>query len=152
MSVTLKNIEQALASESMSHVKYIYFAEICREHGYDDIADLFDETASHEILHALGHLKVLIGNPTPEECLEIAINTENYESAHMYPQFEQIAGAEKDIAIENESKIDGDKNVLQTEHFKTQLAKAKTIFGALTKVEERHAKQFTDKLKELKND
>ncbi|HEX5637136.1 MAG TPA: rubrerythrin, partial [Gammaproteobacteria bacterium] len=31
--VTIKNLEAAFAGESMAHIKYLYFAKICREHG-----------------------------------------------------------------------------------------------------------------------
>ena len=32
-SVTIKNVEAAFAGESMAHIKYMYFAKICREQG-----------------------------------------------------------------------------------------------------------------------
>ena len=39
MSITLKNLESALAGESMAHIKYRYFAKIAREEGFEDIAN-----------------------------------------------------------------------------------------------------------------
>ena len=41
MSITLKNLESALAGESMAHIKYRYFAKIARDEGYEDIAKHF---------------------------------------------------------------------------------------------------------------
>ena len=38
MSITIKNLESALAGESQAHIKYRYFARIAREEGYEDIA------------------------------------------------------------------------------------------------------------------
>ena len=40
MSNTLKNLESALAGESMAHIKYKYFAKIAREEGHEDIQKL----------------------------------------------------------------------------------------------------------------
>jgi rubrerythrin len=41
MSVTLDNLESALAGESMAHIKYRYFAKIAREEGFEDVAKHF---------------------------------------------------------------------------------------------------------------
>jgi len=35
MSLTIKNLESALAGESMAHIKYRYFAKLAREAEYD---------------------------------------------------------------------------------------------------------------------
>jgi len=45
MSVTLKNLESALAGESMAHIKYRYFAKIAREEGFEEVAQHFEHTA-----------------------------------------------------------------------------------------------------------
>ena len=36
-SVTVRNIEAAFAGESMAHIKYLYFARVCRAHGDEDV-------------------------------------------------------------------------------------------------------------------
>ena len=64
MSVTVKNLESALAGESMAHIKYRYFAKIAREEGFEDVAKHFEHTADQEIKHAWGHLELLIGKPS----------------------------------------------------------------------------------------
>ena len=61
MSTTLKNLESALAGESMAHIKYRDFARIAREEGHEDIAQHFEHTADQELKHAWGHLELLIG-------------------------------------------------------------------------------------------
>jgi rubrerythrin len=38
MSTTIKNLESALAGESMAHTKYRYFAKLAREEGYPEVA------------------------------------------------------------------------------------------------------------------
>ena len=60
-SVTLANLEKALAGESMAHIKYRYFAKLARAEGFEDVAKHFEHTADQEILHAWGHLELLIG-------------------------------------------------------------------------------------------
>lgn len=44
MSITLKNLESALAGESMAHIKYRYFAKIARAEGHEDVARHFAHT------------------------------------------------------------------------------------------------------------
>ena len=70
MSVTIKNLEAALAGESQAHIKYRYFAKIARTEGYEEVAKHFEHTADQELLHAWGHLELLIGKPSTKECLE----------------------------------------------------------------------------------
>ena len=97
MSITIKNLESALAGESMAHIKYRYFAKIAREEGFEDIAKHFWHTADQELLHAWGHLELLIGKPSTKECLEKAIEGETYEFTTMYPEFETIANREGEL-------------------------------------------------------
>ncbi|HEV7804103.1 MAG TPA: ferritin family protein, partial [Burkholderiales bacterium] len=58
-SVTIKNLESAFAGESMAHIKYLYFAKICRAAGDVETAKVFEETAAQEVQHAFGHLDLL---------------------------------------------------------------------------------------------
>ena len=97
MSITLENLESALAGESMAHIKYRYFAKLAREEGFEEIAQHFEHTANQEILHAWGHLELLIGKPNTRKCLELAIEGETYEFTTMYPQFQRQAKAENSI-------------------------------------------------------
>ena len=91
MSKTIKNLEAAFAGESQAHTKYRYFARLARAEGFEDIARHFEHTADQELLHAWGHLELLIGKPTTRECLEKAIEGENYEWQIMYPNFQHEA-------------------------------------------------------------
>jgi len=142
MSVTLKNLESALAGESMAHIKYRYFAKIAREEGFEDVAKHFEHTADQEIKHAWGHLELLIGKPSTKECLQKAIDGETYEYTEMYPQFEAIAVREKDIEAEKEMRGQIQESFEHAEAFKAVLAKAEKRFAALKKVEERHANAY----------
>ena len=142
MSITLKNLESALAGESMAHIKYRYFARIARAEGFEDVARHFEHTADQEIKHAWGHLELLIGKPTTKECLEKAIEGETYEFTTMYPTFKEQAFSEGLATATKEFQDQIDESVEHAEEFKAVLAKAEQRFAALQKVEQRHADAY----------
>lgn len=142
MSVTLKNLESALAGESMAHIKYRYFAKIAREEGFEDVAKHFEETANQEIKHAWGHLELLIGKPNTKECLQKAIEGETYEFTEMYPKFEEEAEREGNDEAMLEARMQAKESEEHAEQFKKVLALAEKRFAALKKVEERHANAY----------
>jgi len=149
MSITLENLEKALAGESMAHIKYLYFAKIAREEGYEDIAKHFEHTAKQEIAHAWSHLELLIGKPSTKECLEKAIEGETYEYTEMYPGFEERAKAEQNIEAVKEFNEQGRESNVHAQQFKEILLKAEKRFNALAKIEKRHAEAYQAKLEEL---
>jgi rubrerythrin len=147
-SVTIKNIESALAGESMAHIKYLYFAKVCRAHGDVETAEVFEATAAQEIQHAWGHLDLLMpaGQLDPAKCLEFAIAGETYEYTEMYPQFRHLAEQEQrsDAVREFDEQIAESKE--HAEQFRITLEKAAKRFAALAKVEEKHANHYRDTL------
>jgi rubrerythrin len=149
MSLTLQNLESALAGESMAHIKYRYFAKIAREEGFEDVAQHFEHTADQEILHAWGHLELLIGKPSTKECLEKAIEGETYEYTEMYPSFVTRAKADQNIEAVREFNEQGIESLEHAKQFKQVLAKAEKRFAALAKVEKRHAEAYTQVLESL---
>jgi rubrerythrin len=142
MSITLKNLESALAGESMAHIKYRYFAKLARAEGFEDVAKHFEHTADQEILHAWGHLELLIGKPTTKECLQKAIDGETEEFTYMYPTMlkEAIDEGNEAAAIEAQNQITESKE--HAEQFAEVLKKAEKRFAALAKVEKRHAEAY----------
>lgn len=146
MSITLKNLESALAGESMAHIKYRYFAKIAREEGFEDVAKHFEHTADQEIKHAWGHLELLIGKPSTKECLEKAIEGETYEFTVMYPEFEAVAKNEGNEEAVKETQQQIAESKEHAEEFKRVLSLAEKRFAALKKVEERHANAYKDVL------
>jgi len=142
MSATLKNLESALAGESMAHIKYRYFAKIAREEGFEDVAKHFEHTADQEIKHAWGHLELLIGKPSTKECLQKAIDGETYEYTEMYPQFETIAVTEGKLEVQKEMQEQIQESKEHAKQFSAVLALAEKRFAALKKVEERHANAY----------
>jgi rubrerythrin len=149
VSNTLQNLESALAGESMAHIKYRYFAKIAREEGYEEVAKHFEHTADQEILHAWGHLELLIGKPSTKECLQKAIEGETYEFTTMYPKFETEASAENNQIALNEFRNQITESAEHAEQFKAVLAKAEKRFHALKKVEERHANAYKQVMETL---
>ncbi len=149
MSVTLKNLESALAGESMAHIKYRYFAKIAMEEGFEDIAKHFWHTADQELLHAWGHLELLIGKPNTKECLEKAIEGETYEFTTMYPTFQGQASEEKYDSVVKEFAEQIQESKEHAEQFAEVLAKAEKRFAALAKVEKRHAEAYKKVLEAL---
>lgn len=149
MSATLKNIESALAGESMAHIKYRYFAKLAREEGFEEVAQHFEHTADQEILHAWGHLQLLIGRPSTKECLQKAIDGETYEYTEMYPQFEAIATREGELHAAEEARQQIAESKEHAEQFKHVLMLAEKRFAALKKVEQRHADAYKKVLEDL---
>jgi rubrerythrin len=147
MSVTLQNLESALAGESMAHIKYRYFAKIAREEGFEDVAKHFEHTADQEIKHAWGHLELLIGKPSTKECLEKAIEGETYEYTQMYPKMQDEAWREGNDDAAAEAMEQAAESKEHADQFKDVLAKAEKRFAALAKVEKRHAEAY-QKVKE----
>ena len=149
MSATLKNLESALAGESMAHIKYRYFATIAREEGFEDVAKHFEHTADQELLHAWGHLQLLIGQPSTKACLEKAIEGETYEFTTMYPQFQAIAESEGDLEAAKEAEHQILESREHAKQFIETLKKAEKRFAALAKVEQRHATAYQRMLQEV---
>ena len=147
MSVTIKNLEAALAGESQAHIKYRYFARIARAEGFEEVARHFEHTADQELLHAWGHLELLVGKPTTKECLEMAIAGETYEFTTMYPEFKEQAFSEGLTTASKEFTEQIEESKEHAEEFKAVLAKAEKRFAALSKVEKRHADAYL-KIKE----
>ena len=149
MSVTLKNLESALAGESQAHIKYRYFARIAREEGHEDIARHFEHTADQELKHAWGHLELLIGRPSTKECLEKAIEGETYEFTTMYPNFRDDAVHEGNELAEKEMSEQIAESQEHAAEFRSVLAKAEKRFAALKSVEQRHAAAYQQQLEVL---
>ncbi|OPJ54713.1 rubrerythrin [Alkalithermobacter paradoxus] len=117
---TLENLMKAFAGESQARNRYTFYAEEAMNEGYDQIAELFIETADNEKVHAeifFNHIKNgLEGEEFPYpvdikatypiaidstlENLKAAAMGENEEWDKLYPEFADIAEKEgfKEIA------------------------------------------------------
>ena len=98
---TEKNLQTAFAGESQARNKYTYFASKARKEGFEQIADIFEETAHNEKEHAKIWFKLLNGGEigTTAENLKAAAEGENYEWTDMYAEMAKVAREEGFIAI-----------------------------------------------------
>ena len=149
MSLTIKNLESALAGESQAHIKYRYFAKLARAEGYEEVARHFEHTADQELLHAWSHLELLIGKPSTRDCLIQAIEGETYEFETMYPEFRRAAEHEGDARAAAEASTQIEESKEHAEQFAAVLARAEKKFAALAKIEARHAAAYKEKLETL---
>lgn len=146
MSLTIKNLEAAFAGESQAHTKYRYFAKLARAEGFEEVAKHFEHTADQELLHAWGHLELLIGKPDTKKCLEMAIEGETHEFTIMYPNMQKEAVVEGNQEAEREAAHQIAESEYHAEEFKKVLALAEKRFAALAKVEKRHAEAYKNVL------
>lgn len=95
-SKTEKNLWTAFAGESEARNKYTYYASKARSEGYNQIAEIFLETAENEKEHAKLWFKALKGGEIPgtAENLKDAAEGEHYEWSDMYATFAKEAREE----------------------------------------------------------
>ena len=100
-SQTEKNLKTAYAGESEARNKYTYFASAAKKEGYEQIAEIFTNTAENEKEHAKLWFKLFQGIGTTEENLVEAAAGENYEWTKMYKRFAKKAREEgfEEIAV-----------------------------------------------------
>ncbi len=104
---TEKNLLKSFAGESQARNRYTYFASIAKKEGYEQIADIFEETANQEKVHAKRFFKFLEGGDleitacypagrmgTTAENLLAAATGEHEEHTELYPAFAATAERE----------------------------------------------------------
>ena len=104
---TEKNLLTSFAGESQARMRYTYFASTAKKEGYEQIADIFTETANQEKEHAKRMFKFLEGGAveitasypagvigTTLENLNAAAMGEHQEWSHDYPHFADVAEKE----------------------------------------------------------
>lgn len=92
-SKTEANLLTAFSGESQARNKYTFYAEIARQEGYEQIADIFAETAHNERAHAKIWYDFLSNGKdtaTIQNLIDAAAG-ENYEWVTMYKEFAEIA-------------------------------------------------------------
>lgn len=93
-SQTEKNLRTAFSGESEARNKYTYFAGVAKKEGYEQIANIFLETAHNEREHAKLWFKHLGALGNTQENLLSAAAGEHYEWAEMYKEFAETAKEE----------------------------------------------------------
>ena len=100
-SKTKANLETAFSGESQATNKYAYYASKARQEGYQQIANIFEETSGNEREHAKMWFKTLHSGgaargtvPATLQNLADAAAGENYEWTDMYATFAKEAREE----------------------------------------------------------
>lgn len=91
---TEQNLLSAFAGESQARNKYTYYASVAKKAGFEQIADIFLETAENEKEHAKLWFKELGLLGDTEANLHDAAEGEHYEWTTMYKEFADVAEEE----------------------------------------------------------
>ncbi len=117
-SKTQANLMTAFAGESQARNKYTYYASKARKDGFEQIAEIFEETANNEKAHAKIWWKLLSGGAGKTDAnLLDAAEGENYEWTEMYAGFAK------------EAKEEGFDNIA-------------VLFELVAKIEKEHEERF----------
>lgn len=106
-SKTEQNLLKSFAGESQARNRYDFFAKVAKQEGYEQISNIFLETALQEKEHAKRFFKFLEGRMveitatfpagkigTTVENLIASAEGENEEWTELYPEFAKIAKEE----------------------------------------------------------
>ena len=123
-SKTEANLLTAFAGECQARTKYTYFASQAKKEGYEQIAEIFMETAENEKEHAKIWFKQLHNGAVPStvENLKAAAEGENFEWTDMYKNFEEVARQEGFDQIANLFKMVGAIENTHEQRYKELLA------------------------------
>lgn len=123
---TEQNLLKSFAGESQARNRYDFFASAARKEGFEQIANIFQETALQEKEHAKRFFKFLEGGPveikaaypagkigTTKENLKAAAEGEHEERTDLYPHFAEVAKAEGFLEISTAYKM---ISKVETEH------------------------------------
>ncbi len=137
---TEQNLLKSFAGESQARNRYEMFAKVARKEGYEQIANIFQETADQEKEHAKRFFSFLEGGMVEitamypagvvgdtMENLKAAAEGENEEWTQLYPVFAEVA---------------------LEEGFKT----VATAFKMIAKVEQEHERRYLKLLQNLSED
>ncbi len=104
---TEQNLLKSFAGESQARMRYDFFASVARKEGFEQIANIFQETALQEKEHAERFFKFLEGGMTEitasypagrigttKENLKAAAEGEHEEWSDLYPHFAEVAKKE----------------------------------------------------------
>lgn len=124
MNRLIEALAQAYVGESQARMRYTEYAKIARKEGYEQIGQIFLETADHEKTHGknffrmiqkvmeklnektdmveLNHVEIPVVRGTVIENLQASIVGEHHENTEMYPEIAQIAKEEgfSDLAVQ----------------------------------------------------
>ena len=124
-SRTEANLMAAFAGESQARNKYTYYASKAKKDGYEQIAEIFTETANNEKEHAKIWFKLLHdGIADTLTNLKDAAAGENYEWTEMYAEFAKVA---KEEGFDDISALFTAVGKIEKEHEERYNALAKNV-------------------------
>ncbi len=136
---TEKNLLATFAGESQARNRYTYYAKVAKKEGYNQLEELFLETADNEGQHAKTFFKFLEGGMveivaaypagvigTTAENLKAAAAGENEEWTELYPGFADVAAEEG-------------------------FPKVAAAYRMIAKVEERHEARYLHYMKQVED-
>ncbi|MBM4399174.1 MAG: rubrerythrin family protein [Candidatus Cloacimonetes bacterium] len=144
-SRTSENLLKAFAGESQARNRYTYAAKVARKQGYEQIANIFLETAENERMHAKIFLRHLINNGCKGDAITI---TATYPAA--LDEEDTIANLEWAAAGEKEewtelypifAEVADDEG----------LGEIATSFRMIAKIEARHETRYRKLIENIKN-
>jgi rubrerythrin len=136
---TEKNLLLAYHGESNNRNMYTFFADKAKEEGYEQVAAIFIETASHEYEHAKQILNFIQArdielpavtfpvkgvNDTISN-LETAVSGEHYEKSIMYPDFAKTADEEGFAEVAKMLRLIGTVEAEHEKRYRTLLKNMK---------------------------
>ena len=114
-SKTAENLMKAFAGESQAKNRYTFYAKEARKEGFEQIAEIFRETADNEEMHAKLYFRHLVENlgkdaveinatypvalGTTEENLKAGAEGEHEEWTDLYPSFAKVAEEEGECDV-----------------------------------------------------
>ena len=126
-SKTEGNLRNAFARELQAYSSYMYFASAARDSGFEQIADIFLATAENEAEHARHEFEFLSGVGDIRANLKLALDLEHADATKNYPEAAQVAEEEG-------------------------FAEIADFFRRMSKVEEKHEKNYLELLETLDKD
>lgn len=123
-SKTEEILQKAFARELRANASYMYFSSVAKEAGLESAADMFLAVARNEAEHARHEFNFLGGAGDVKTNLKLVINCENEEATILYPGAAEVAEKEGFTEVAN-------------------------FFRRMSKVEEKHRKNFVELLETL---
>lgn len=141
MDKTIENMTKAFIGESLARNRYTNFAKVAKEEGYEQISEIFLNTAENEREHAkwmlklINKLKMKSGGGPDKVNLDVdipacgntidnlkdSISGEEYETTSMYPEFAETAEKENLPEIADRLRAIGEVEKHHQERFKKLL-------------------------------
>jgi acyl-CoA hydrolase len=132
---TERNLGEAFSRELRTNFRYAYFAEVARQAGMDQAADIFEAVARNEAEHARHEFEFLDSIGNTADNIDQAVQGEAQEASRFYPQMADTAEKEGFAEIADffrrmsrvEAKHEGNFRELLTSADKEVTAEGKTV-------------------------